>query len=372
MQKKRIGELDVFRFVFAMEVVLLHFQTGVFPFGGGVEFFFTLAGLLMARHAEKWERNTNGGGKDLGLVADETWSFMKEKFRSFYKFYFFAFAFHVIVRSILVNHVTAQTAVMRLLKSIPTLTLTFMAFTGREASNYIYVTWYMSAMLIAMFILYPILLRNYRFGVKVILPIVTLFLLGYQYVTYSSHNIASIDTWVGFTYSGILRAITEVGFGAILYCISTEITRNDAFMKRAQRPFLKIVFTLCRILCYGVALLYAHKQGLGLKFDRSFSMHALFFCGIGIMLSFSDLGWTIPDCKFTRYLGKISVPIYFFHKLLRGTWLNILGTEEVSKKYTWFMVVMCVFGSIVLMYVIELLGKGIQKLKAKRQEQLSA
>ena len=371
MPKKRIGELDLLRFVFAMEVVLLHFGTGIFPFGGGVEFFFTLSGLLMARHAEKWSK-TEGDGRDLSLVADETWSFIKGKFRAFYKFYFFAFAFHVIVRSIIVNHVSASTLVLRLLKSIPTLSLTFMAIMGRGTSNYIFTTWYLSSMLIAMFILYPILLRNYRFGVKIILPLLALFILGYEYVTYSNHNIASIDTWLGLTYTGILRAISEIAFGATIYGISTEITGNEGLMKRAQRPVMRLFLTLCKIFCFGIVLLYAHKSIFGYSFDRSFSVHALLYCGIGILLSFSSLGWSIPDCKVTRYLGRISVPIFFFHKLLRGTWLNYLGTEEVSKEYTWFMVVVCVIGSVALMYVTDLIGMGIRKLRAAREDKLSA
>ena len=77
MKKKRIGELDLFRFVFMLVVVLYHFETGAFPYGSiGVEFFFVLSGLLMARHAEKWSK-MNGERKDLSLVADETWTFMK-------------------------------------------------------------------------------------------------------------------------------------------------------------------------------------------------------------------------------------------------------------------------------------------------------
>ena len=64
MQTKRNGELDALRFVFMTMIVLLHFGTGTFPFGNiGVEFFFTLSGLLMARHAEKIEINGNWGAE---------------------------------------------------------------------------------------------------------------------------------------------------------------------------------------------------------------------------------------------------------------------------------------------------------------------
>ncbi len=82
---KRSGELDLLRMVFILEVVLYHFKTGTFPYRIGVEFFFVLAGLMMARQAEKRVISTEeGGSRDLGLVADETWSFMRGKIRSFF------------------------------------------------------------------------------------------------------------------------------------------------------------------------------------------------------------------------------------------------------------------------------------------------
>ena len=370
MKKQRIGELDLLRFIFIIEIVLHHFGTGTFPFGIGVEFFFTLAGFLMARHGEKWAANTVGGGKDLGLVADETWSFLGGKFRSFYKYYLVAFVIRVLVRSILANHLAAATVVMRLLKSIPTLTLTFFGITELSTAYYINSTWFLSAMLIAMFILYPILLRNYRFGVKVVFPILTLFLLGYEYA--ANQTIGENTAWTGFTYFGILRAVSEIAFGATLYYISTEITGNAAFMKRAQRPLDRTLLTLCKVICYGIPLVYAKKTVGSLTFTNGFDLHALFFLGIGILLSYSGLGFTVPDCKLTRYLGKITLPIFIYHKLLKVTWQEWMGVKEFSPKYNWFALVVCVIVSVLLMYITDWIALGIQKLRARRQEQLSA
>ena len=370
MRKKRIGELDLLRFVFMLVVVLYHFETGDFPFGGiGVEFFFTLSGLLMARHAEKWSKASDGESKNLALVADETWSFIKGKYRAFFKYYLCAFFINVIVRSIMINHVAAKTVAMRLLSSLPTLSLSFLAINGAKTSYYLQSTWFLSAMLIAMFVLYPILIRNYRYGVKIIFPILTLFLLGYEYTT--NQTIITWNKWAGFTYFGILRAASEIAFGGVLYYVSTEITGNELLMQRAARPINRILLTLGKLFCYLVVLLYAHKTGFGLKFDSKFSLHALFFIGIGVLLSFSGLGWSVPDCKLTQYLGKISVPIYIFHLLLKHIWLDISGLEKVPAEYTWPLIIACVIASIVLMYVTDFLALGIQKLRAKRKAALS-
>ena len=354
-----------------MVIVLRHFDTGTFDFGNiGVEFFFTLSGLLMARHAEEWDKSTDREGRDLNLMAHETWSFLLGKIRAFYKYYIFAFVFRIIVRSIIINHMTVQAVVMQLLRSIPTVSLTFFAISETNTSNYINATWYLSAMLIAMLFLYPILLRNYRYGVKVIFPILTLFLLGYEYAV--NGEISKNTAWAGITYFGILRAASEIAFGGTLYYISTEITGNAALMKRARQPVNRVLLTLGKVICYGAILLYASRTGLGLMFKRSYSLHALLFCGLGIMLSYSGLGWTIPDCKLTRYLGKITLPIFIFHKTLRAAWLEVIGAEKVTTEYSWIMVVVCVAACIVLMYVTDFVALGIKKLRTAREEKLAA
>ncbi len=370
MGNKRSGELDLLRMVFILEIVLYHFNTGTFPFGIGVEFFFVLAGLLMARHAEKWVKSTEGGGMDLGLVADETWSFMRRKFRSFYKYYLVAFVIRVFVRSLLVNRLSAATVVMRLLKSIPTLTLTFFGINGVSTANYINSTWFLSAMLIAMFILYPILLRNHRFAVKIVFPILTLFILGYEYTT--NQTIGENNAWTGLTYFGILRAVSELAFGGTLYYISSEITGNAAFMKRARHPLNRTLLTFCKVTCYVVPLLYAQKYVLGHSFAKNFDLHALLLLGIGILMSYTGLGFTVPDCKLTRYLGKITLPIFIYHTMLKVTWREWMGVEEFSPKYNWFVLDVCLIVSVILMYVTDWIALGIQKLRAKRQEQISA
>ena len=368
---KRSGELDLLRMVFILEVVLYHFKTGTFPYRIGVEFFFVLSGLLMARHAEKRVISTEeGGSRDLGLEADETWSFMRGKIRSFYKYYLIAFVIRVFVRSIIVNRLSVATIVMRLLKSIPTLTLTFFGINGVSTANYINSTWFLSAMLIAMFILYPILLRNHRFAVKIVFPILTLFILGYEYTT--NQTIGENNAWTGLTYFGILRAVSELAFGGTLYYISTEITGNAAFMKRAQRPLNRTLLTLCKVICYIIPLMYAHKYVFGHKFAENFDLHALLILGIGILLSYSGLGWSVPDSKLTRYLGKITLPIFIYHTTIKVIWQEWMDIEEFSPKYNWFVLVVSLIVSVMLMYLTDWIARGVQKLRTRRQEQLSA
>ena len=177
MKKTRNGEIDFLRFIFMLIIVLLHLTEGICPQGNiSVEFFFTLSGFLMARHAE---RIAESGSMTTDKIADETWVFLKGKVSSFYRYYFFSFVL-VVLYNLILLHKGLMTIIKNLFSSIPTLSLTFFALNYDTVSFYVGATWYLSAMLIAMLILYPILLRNYRFAVKIVFPLIAIFLLGYE------------------------------------------------------------------------------------------------------------------------------------------------------------------------------------------------
>ena len=177
MNKTRNGEIDFLRFVFILLIVMLHLTEGIFPQGNiSVEFFFTLSGFLMARHAERIAEQRS---LSLDSVADETWAYIKGKFQSFYRYYFAAFVLVVLHNCILLKK-GFLTIIKNLFGSIPTLTLTFFFLNYDTVSFEVGASWYLSAMLIAMFILYPILLKNYRFAVKIVFPLIAVLLLGYE------------------------------------------------------------------------------------------------------------------------------------------------------------------------------------------------
>ena len=219
MSNNRNGEIDLLRFVFSMVIMLYHFRTiipiQIFKLGSiGVEFFFVVSGFLMAKHGE----NRSLADKTLSYVADETWLFTKNKYKSFFRYYICAFFCNVLIRMLLIRRTSAHQIIYRILKAIPTVTLSFMSLNKSTLSLGLGASWYLSAMIIAGFILYPILLINYRFAEKIVYPLISLFLLGYLYNTYN--KIMVIDNWTGFFYAGVLRAISEMALGGCLCSVS--------------------------------------------------------------------------------------------------------------------------------------------------------
>ena len=83
--KKRNGEIDVLRFVFSIFIVLYHFgdvfKVDIARFGFiGVEFFFVVSGVLMARTAK--------------LKKEKYVTFISKKIKSFYPYYF---VMHILI-----------------------------------------------------------------------------------------------------------------------------------------------------------------------------------------------------------------------------------------------------------------------------------
>ena len=362
MTARRNGEIDFLRLIFALLVVFFHFNSnyklGFFPNGYiGVEYFFVVSGFLMASHVAK----RGLCYKDLGTIADETWHFALNKTKSFYSYYISVVLLQVIIRYILVRHTSIAELGYRFLQAIPTFTLTFMGLDKAEGSLYVGNTWYLSAMLIAIFLLYPLLLRQYKFSVEIIFPVISLFLLGYQFAT--NKSIANWEGWSGIAYFGVFRALAEMTLGASLYQLSASWLVKTKLVL-SERPIVKTFLTLFKVFCYLVVVVFAYGSVLGEPFQAGFNLHALLFCSLGILLSFSNVGYCIPDSKATRYLGKISLPIFIYHGFIRWTLWDYIG-HSISMKLFSIIIIISIVASIALMYLTDFLASKFKKIVEK-------
>ena len=353
MDAKRNGEIDLLRFVFAVIILIHHynalFKLGIFEHGYiGVEFFFVVSGFLMARHAV---RSTVDSG-DLNGIADETWRYLTQRVRGFYAYYLLAAFLQVIVRYVIVTYIGKTRLMFGFLQSIPTFSLTFMGLNSSQTGLYVGNTWYLSSMLIAIFLLYPLLLRRRKFAAAVVFPAVALFVLGYLYAENSS--VAVWENWSGLAYYGVLRAVGEMALGASLFRLSCYLTEKRPRLLYADNRLAGIAVTFFKAFCFAVVIAFASGSILGKPFERSFNLHALLWCALGILLSFSDVGYSIPDSRVTRYLGKLSLPLFLFHGFIRWTVWEYIG-HPISVKLFAGLVVMTVAVSIALMYLTDFL-----------------
>lgn len=353
MKKKQNGELNFLRFAFSIIILIFHwnltFNYGIVKNGNiGVEFFFILNGFFMCRSAEK---------QSLDLppyqIADTTWRFLMDKIKKFFPYYICVILVQLLVRDILIRDMSIRMAWEELYKSIPTFSLTFMVLNYKSVSLYVGNTWYLSSMLVVMMMLYPLLLKSYHNHSKITIPLICIFTLGYLY--YTNNSIMVWESWAGICYYATLRAMSEIAFGICVYGIYTVIINK--FGKYSGNITLRIFFTLIKCLCYYFVFRFVFSER-----GSSENLHVLLWIGIGIALSYSELGYSIPDSKLTRYFAKLALPIFIFHGFMRYAVRDIIGSGPVSGKMFWGLVFGSLILSILLMYLTDFINTYLKRL----------
>lgn len=356
---KRNGEIDVLRFLVSIVIVVYHFcgrygldKFSIITQGNiGVEFFFVVSGYLMAVHVSKLKE---AKGKEL---ADDTWKFVVKKVSVFFRYYLAGVILQLILQRIIIEHKSLLDILRGILQSTPVFTLTTMVLDYIHKSIlYLSGSWYLSSMIIASFILYPLLRRYGDVAKKIIFPVISVFLIGYLFG--STNRLNDWETFNGFMYLGTLRGISEMALGASLHGLAQALSKRYDWLLNSNKVFPKLFLTLIKVFCYLIFFMYAKGFNLG----KYFSIHALLFVSIGILLSFMGAGYSIPDNKVTRYLGKISLPIYIFHGLLKNVSPNILplnaGEDGKLLLLAGLTVVLC----IVLYKLTDWISIGLNKL----------
>ena len=172
----RIKSIEVWRLVFSLLIVLCHataipWLTGsnmIFKSASiGVEFFFVLSGFLMASSADRQEIR-------LGLGSD-TWQFIWKKAKGIYPCYFCALVLELL-GGVLRNRPYTLDDVPYMIWDI--LFLRVAGLQGPKIDMLVGASWYLCAMLLAMWILYPIALKYKDMFLKVIAPLLAIFILG--------------------------------------------------------------------------------------------------------------------------------------------------------------------------------------------------
>ena len=363
MSIKRNGEIDLLRFVFAILILLFHFHLSFdyehFEYGYSVvAFFFVLSGFLMAKHVYDHEN------APANAIPNETWSYLFKKIKSFYIYYFSAVLLQFVVLTVLIKKTGGASLIKNLLRSIPTFSLSFMALNYNKITLYVGNTWYLSALLIACLILYPILLKNKEAATKLFFPLISLFSLGYLYGNYKT--VTYWDGFTGFTYGGILEAVAEIALGASLYALCKYLISSNSFIVSGNM-FVKILMTCIKLFCYGVCIIYSYGKFFSVSMNGEFTLHVLLFSAIGILLSFSGAGFSIPDCKLTRILGKMSLGIFIYHGFLRHVLETFVTGKTITTGSFAVLALVGIIISVALMYLMDLIVLIVKRVSAKKQ-----
>lgn len=341
----RNGTIDFLRILFILIIILFHggknFNDGVTTFrlfrsgSLSVEFFFLVSGYLMVCSASKRMRQ----GSVLS-VGRETQRFIVHKavrllpdYYVGYVFAFLAFAF--------AHHYGVLLFIKNLMFSV--FGFLFLGQSGVYRYEPNGVAWYFSAMMIAMAVLYPLLIRKRELFLHWIAPLIAIFIYGYLYQVYGKWGFSNPTEWTGLMMHGLLRGFAGISLGCTAYMLNSKVA--DVELTVAGRRLLTVIEALAYLVPIAIMETFQHSE---------WDYITLFSLFVGVMITFSNKSYSpeIFRAKIWNTLGVFSLDLMISH----AYWSIIFGEVVPQWSYQKTMVVyLCVsFVNALLVYFISL------------------
>ncbi len=302
---ERNGTIDFWRFMFSLLIVCSHFVLLPSAFDGtliwfkgatiAVEFFFIVSGFLMAKSAGKYNETPTGKA---------TAKYISRKYISILPTYLFAYIVSFFIKAWIyeIDHSTLFAG-----SFFELFFLQNAGLTGFFETNTVIVSasWYLSAMMITMLILFPLLHSKKDLFLNVLAPIICIFIF-FHFAT----NEGTIKFESGL--NSILRASLLLCLGCVCHQICEKIKNLSVTM------LLRIILTIVENIGYiSIFLLaWAYRRG-------EWDFIAVIILAVSITISFSGLSLSCYIFKgaFFQWLGKFSLAIYLNHHI----WITLLG-----------------------------------------------
>lgn len=336
---KKLGEIELWRFIFAFIVTVHHsrflvgddncyFLKGSFA----VEFFFLLSGYLLMQSIEKMPEK-------VGNLGEETFSFISKKYKSLYPAVLVALLIPFVAEIFFLHDAAIHNLLFDCVWEASLLQMSgiYVGFTLNSS------TWYLSSMLLCMVVLFPLIRRYKKTAVKLIVPVCSVLILGWMCQKYG--HMRNPTAWTGFTYRGNLRAFAELGLGTSCYWISKKISEFNF------NRFAQVVLTIIKWCFYLIVIIYMYLP-ISTKND-------FFFIGvlmIAISLSFSKqcVDCNLYNNKVIYFLGKYSLYLFLGHKYWTFLLTPILPSGLSVNEQTLIYLAVSALNSAFIMLICEL------------------
>lgn len=361
MRKQHNVTIDFLRFLFSVIVVLHHSRyvlgdDNCYFLGGSlaVEFFFFVSGYLLLVSADKAGRENcagyllSGGADKAGVgagteangiyagangigaetkgagtngIGSETLHFILHKIRSFLPEFLIAWWIGFVLIG-----VVRQYGVLDYLKAFGNdfWELTLVKMSGLFTHGIDGAMWYLSAMLLGMAILYPLLRTKRDLMTHLVCPLLALFLYGY--LCQAEGHPRDPIVWLGLCYKGLVRAIAGLCTGVVI-CMAVRRLK-----KLAPAGLTKLGNALAigtQLLCLILTIRYMAEQE-----PSEYDYFYMFLLMLLVLISFSGfglesvLGNSQRLHRLSAFLGKYSLSLYLGH-LYFAQHVNELLPEEL-------------------------------------------
>ncbi len=291
--------IEYLRFVFAGIVVLHHSRyilgdEDCWFLGGSlaVEFFLFVSGYLLLISAEKKE----GESAPLG---QETLHFILHKLQGFYPEFVIAwligFGFVGAVR-----HMSVQQLWSAFLEDFWELTLVKMS--GLFQHGIDGAMWYLSAMLLAMAVLYPLLRRRQELMTHLVCPLLALFLYGY--LCRAQGHPRDPVVWLGFFYKGFVRTMAGLCTGVVIRMAVKRLQKAAPLgLTRTGNAAAGLFQAVSLFLCI---------RYMALRSPSRYDYFYMFLLMLLVLLTFAGMGIRLKG-SLGIFLGRYSLPLYLGH-----------------------------------------------------------
>ena len=264
---KRNTKVDFLKLYFMMIIMGVHseniFNLRLYFLNGAmaVEFFFLVSGYLMAKTALKRNSSIN-----IGIA---TRNFIIHKYAIIFPYLMVSLivCFALRVHFLNVKFTSFFNIVWEVL---------CMQMAGYSIYSITGITWYISAMLIAMLILFPILLWKRLVFINVIAPLIAILFTGWLFVAAGTLG-ATPGQWFGYYDKGLVRAIADISIGVMCF----EVSQKLQLIKFTRTG--KLLLTGIEIICYSISSIWMVFYIAG---DRDFII--LLLLAVGVTITFSE------------------------------------------------------------------------------------
>ncbi len=363
IKKVRNGELDFFKFIFAIVIFLYHCRSFATPTDTiilrngsyAVEFFFIVSGFFFIPSVQRYAKKQNSDGT-LTLFQENV-GFLGNKIKGILGIYIISVVFSLIIYTIefTTTHDSFQFSafIFSLCAAIWNILLLQSVVTAQVNLNS--ATWYMSAMFIIMFILYPCVRKNKDFYVKYLCPIGALICIS---LLIDKKYLSGVDEPTTFLITmGVVRAFMGIMLGSILY----EFTEYIKARKITFTLFSRICITLMGFLAFAYSLVIMHfsnKEILGDKYNWKVNFTVIISLAIFVFVVNSGLDITknIFNNSFCGFLGNLSTAFYMLHipcrRIVQLGFENCTYIQKVS-----IMFAFSLFASLIAIGIVNLCKK---------------
>ena len=264
---------------------------------------------------------TTGIGGEATGIGSETLHFILHKIRSFLPEFLIAWWIGFVLIG-----VVRQYGVLDYLKAFGNdfWELTLVKMSGLFTHGIDGAMWYLSAMLLGMAILYPLLRTKRDLMTHLVCPLLALFLYGY--LCQAEGHPRDPIVWLGLCYKGLVRAIAGLCTGVVI-CMA--VRRLKRFSPSGLTKTGNALAIGAQLLCLILAIRYMAEQE-----PSEYDYFYMFLLMLLVLLSFAGFGLESVLGNSQRlhllsaFLGKYSLSLYLGH-LYFAQHVNELLPEEL-------------------------------------------